>query len=79
MKNIKLLVVMLAVVSVLAIGAPSATRASDYYEMPPAIVLVQDKNDKMMLKHNFESDNGINIPWNTDVDPGFYVQAPDIK
>lgn len=76
MRKIKLLLVLIALVSFLSFGTPAATRASGYYETPPAVVFVQDRNDKMLVRHNFQYDKRIFIPGNTEKDPGFYINIP---
>ena len=75
MLKIKLSLIVLALVAVLSAGTPNMAKASDAYEMPPAIVFIQDKDEKMLLKHNFVFDQGMMIPGNTDMDKEFFVEV----
>lgn len=75
MQKIKLFIMVLALTSLLAVGSPARSRAEDMDGMPPATVLVQDRENKMLVKHNFVYDAGMLFPMETDVDSGFYVKV----
>lgn len=76
MKKIKLILIMIVLAFLLSFGNPVVTGASSSIILPPAIVLVQDKNNKMLVKHNFVYDQSIFVPGDTQNDPGFYVNIP---
>jgi hypothetical protein len=76
MNKIKILLVVVLLASVLSFGTPVVTRASENARIPPAVVFVQDKNDKMLVSHNFSSDERIFVPGDNYNDPGFYIKIP---
>lgn len=77
MKTIKLLIMVVAISAALSFGSPAAVRASSVVETPPAVVFVQDKNNSMLLSHDFKYDNGMLVPVGTNnVDEGFSAQIP---
>lgn len=79
MIKIKLFAMALVLASMLALGNPGMTRAANVLEIPPAIVFVQDKDNRMLVKHNFKYDEGMLIPGDMDVDEGFFVSSPESK
>ena len=79
MKQIKFLFIIVIFAAMLAFGNPSVTGASANAGMPPAIVLVQDENNKMLVNHNFVYDTRIFVPGDTESDPEFYVNIPGRK
>jgi hypothetical protein len=76
MNRIKLLLAVVLLASVLSFGTPVVSKASGNVGMPPAVVFVQDKNNKMLVNHNFNYDKRIFIPGNNYNDPGFYINIP---
>ena len=77
MRNIKILTIALLLGVMLTVGQPGVTRASqtDISTIPPAITLVQDKENPMLVKHNFKFDNGnLVTAGEADIDTGFFVE-----
>jgi hypothetical protein len=77
MQKIRLLLALFVLTLILSFGTPVVTRASSNIELPPAIVFVQDRNEKMLVKHNFVFDENIFIPGGTNNDQDFYVNIPE--
>lgn len=76
--KIKISLLAFILISLLTFGYPDMSRASgaDTGESLPSIVLTRYSDDGMLLRHNFEQDNGIFIPWDAaELDEGFYVNA----
>jgi len=73
MKKIKLALTALILFAALAFLQPMPANADLLASVPPAMVFVKNKEDEMLLKHNFEADNGIYIPWDTSIDEGFFM------
>ena len=76
MNKIKLLLAVVLLASVLSFGTPVVSRASGNVGLPPAVVFVHDRKDEMLVRHNFNFDERIFIPGNTNKDPGFYINIP---
>lgn len=74
MIKIKLFIAAVVVSSMLSFGAPVVSQTVDVTQMPPAVVFVQDRNDNMILRHNFVHDNRLLVPWDNGVDKGFWVK-----
>lgn len=81
MNKFKVMAAVLLLCSLLIIGQSSAIRAKASESLPsvPAVVFVQDKNEKMMVSHSFENDERFYIPMGKDTDTGFYVTIPSDK
>ena len=82
MKKIKTSAAVLLLSAVLLTGQPGIAQSirSVALQMPPAVVFIQDKNKKMLIKHSFEEDNALLIPWDlSTIDNGFYVDIPEGK
>ncbi|MCX8131817.1 MAG: hypothetical protein N3I35_17190 [Clostridia bacterium] len=78
MDKFKYLLTAIILASLLVVAQPSVSSAqkSNIEFTIPAIVLVQNKTEKMLVNHNFESDSKIYIPMEKDTDSGFYVTMP---
>ena len=74
MNKIKISLLAMALISLLFLGSPVPAKAINTYEMPPAVVMVQDKNSRMLLNHNFTGDDGMPVTIGGNVDEGFYVE-----
>lgn len=75
MAAMRKLAITLTIASILALGSPSIIKASNIYEKPPAVVFIQDKDDGMLLNHNFKYDNGMLVNRNSNVDESFWVKV----
>ena len=74
MRTIKISILLVALTALIYLGSPSPVKAAGFYEMPPAVVFVQDGTGSMLLKHNFVFDDGmLNNNYSADVDEGFSV------
>ncbi|MCX7710743.1 MAG: hypothetical protein N2484_12965 [Clostridia bacterium] len=76
MRKLKIVLAVLMLSCMLVLGNPGTVSAVSRYETPPAIVLVQDRNNKMLLKHNFIFDDGMLVPGGSANDDGFWVPMP---
>lgn len=65
--------------AMLSFGNPAVAKTTADVGLPPAIVLVQDENNKMLVNHNFKNDMQIFVPGGKHNDPGFYVNIPGNK
>lgn len=79
MKQIKFLLIIAIFAALLSFGNPTVSRASTDTGFPPAIILVQDENNKMLVNHNFVNDMQLFVPGDTESDPGFYVNIQGNK
>ena len=71
MTKIKIAAAAAVVSSLLMLGSPALSSAD---ATPPAVVFVQDEKEKMLVYHDFAGDNGLLIPWDSDVDEGIWVE-----
>lgn len=77
MKNVKIFAAATILTSLLTLSSPGAVRAeADIHTSAPAVVFVQDPDNRMLVRHHFERDEGFWVPGKTDNDPGFYVTIP---
>lgn len=78
MNKTKLILAVILISSILLIGQPAVktVTASGIFTDVPAVVFVQDKNNKMLINDGFESDNKLYVSIDHDVDIGFYFTVP---
>ena len=74
MEKVKYIAAAAGLSALLMLGSPALTSADAEIQMPPAVGFVQDENERMLVYHNFEGDNGLLIPWDTNVDEGIWTE-----